>query len=257
VKYMSLLHLFGAMYILHSCFVYSLPTLKLHLKNEKDVPSDWSKDRAVMFVTLVWFCFCCDVHMRFFASVKIENSCCALSETCYSVHDVQLFTVLTCNWFLCFSGVCLCSLIRQGTGMSSSLYPLHGEVRYLWGDWAFVVVSSSLGLMSVVWLQQNYKGCYVFGFNLLSLPTYVGCSPLLLWHAGIPHLPLDTGQGQDLGVLQGAPWVSFLLILAVRLLIASSLFCVQSLIWEALYWWPWICLITCWWALSVAMGLGF
>jgi len=28
--------------------------------------------------------------------------------------------------------------------------------------------------------------------------------PLLLWHAGIPHLPLDTGQGQDLGALQGA-----------------------------------------------------
>lgn len=129
--------------------------------------------------------------------------------TCYSIHDVQLFTVLTCSWFLCFSGVCLCSLIPQGTGISSSLYPLHGEVRYLWGRWAFVVVSSSLGLMSVLWLQQNYKGCFVFGFNLFSLPTYVGCSPLLLWHAGIPHLPLDIGQGQDLGALQGASWVSF------------------------------------------------
>ncbi len=115
---------------------------------------------------------------------------------------------------------------------------------------------SSLGLTSVLWLQQNYKVCFVFGFNLFSLPTYVGCSPLLLWHAGIPHLPLDTGQGQDLGALQGGSRVSFLLILAVRLLIACSLFHVQSLIWEALYRWPWIYLIACWWALSVAMGLG-
>lgn len=211
-----------------------------------------------MCVTLIWFCFCCDVHMWLFAFVKRENSCCPSSEICYSVHDVQLFTVLTCNWFLWFSGVCLCSLIPQGTGISSSLYPLHGEVRYLWGCWAFGVVSSSLGLMSVLWSWKENKGCcFFFGFNLFILPTYVGCTPLLLWHAGIPHLPLDTGQGQDLGALQGVSQVRFLLILAVRLLIVCSLFHVQSLIWEALYGWPWICLMFCWWALSVAMGLGF
>lgn len=196
--------------------------------------------------------------MWLFAFVKRENSCCPSSEIWYSVHHAQLFTVLTCNWFLWFSDVCLCSLIPQGTGISSSLYPLHGEVRYLWGCWAFGVVSNSLGLMSVLWLWKDYKGCcFFFGFNLFILPTYVGCTPLLLWHAGIPHLPLDTGQGQDLGALQGVSQVRFLLILAVRLLIACSLFHVQSLIWEALYGWPWICLMFCWWALSVAMGLGF
>jgi hypothetical protein len=40
VKYMSLLHLFGVIYILHSCFDFSLLALELHLKSEKDVPSD-------------------------------------------------------------------------------------------------------------------------------------------------------------------------------------------------------------------------
>lgn len=176
--------------------------------------------------------------------------------TCYSVHDVQLFTVLTCSWFRCFSGVCLCSLIPQGTGISSSLYPLHGEVRYLWGRWAFVVVSSSLGLMSVLWLQQNYKGCFVFGFNLFSLPTYVGCSPptvVACRHSSpTPRYRSRTRSRSPARCVLS----QFLLILAVRLLIACGLFHVQSLIWEALYWWPWICLIACWWALSVAMGLG-
>jgi len=129
--------------------------------------------------------------------------------TCYSVHDVQLFTVLTCSWFRCFSGVCLCSLIPQGTGISSSLYPLHGEAG----------ICEAVGLLWLYlavldwWVFCDYSKITKVVLSLVSIflvyLLMLVVHPLLLWHAGIPHLPLDTGQGQDLGALQGASWVSF------------------------------------------------
>jgi hypothetical protein len=69
VKYMSLLHLFGVMYILHSCFVFSLLALEIAPKEWKGC-SFWLKWRLssdacdpCLVLFLLWcsygtLCFC-------------------------------------------------------------------------------------------------------------------------------------------------------------------------------------------------------